>query len=106
GTRRNTERVSACSASSALNVVVHVRHEIGAKGMDEQQRSINRRRFVECLAAAGIGSTLLPGALAAVAQDAATVSADMLQSAMKIAGLSFTAEEQTRLLEKLNGARG
>ena len=72
----------------------------------DDQRSINRRRFVECLAAAGIGSTLLPGALAAVAQDAATISADMLQSAMKIAGLSFTAEEQTRLLEKLNGARG
>jgi Asp-tRNA(Asn)/Glu-tRNA(Gln) amidotransferase A subunit family amidase len=73
--------------------------------MDEQ-RSINRRRFVECLSAAGIGSMLLPGALAAVAQDAATITIDMLQSAMKIAGLSFTADEQKRLLEKLNGARG
>ena len=73
--------------------------------MDEQ-RSINRRRFVECLSAAGLGSALLPGALAAVAQDAATVTIDMLQSAMKIAGLSFTADEQKRLLEKLNGARG
>ena len=74
--------------------------------MDDQQRSINRRRFVECLSAAGIGSMLLPGALAAVAQDAATITIDMLQSAMKIAGLSFTADEQKRLLEKLNGARG
>ncbi len=73
--------------------------------MDEQ-RSINRRRFVECLSAAGIGSMLLPGALAAVAQDAATITIDMLQSAMKIAGLSFTADEQKRLLEKLNGTRG
>jgi Asp-tRNA(Asn)/Glu-tRNA(Gln) amidotransferase A subunit family amidase len=73
--------------------------------MDEQ-RSINRRRFIECLSAAGLGSTLLPGALAAVAQDAATITVDMLQSAMKIAGLSFTADEQKRLLEKLNGARG
>ena len=50
--------------------------------MDDQQRSINRRRFVECLSAAGIGSMLLPGALAAVAQDAATITIDMLQSAM------------------------
>jgi len=74
--------------------------------MDDQQRSINRRRFVECLSAAGIGSMLLPGALAAVAQDAATITIDMLQSAMKIAGLSFTADEQKRLLEKLNGTRG
>lgn len=74
--------------------------------MDEQQRSISRRRFLECCSAAGLGSTLLPGALAAVAQDAATITSDMLQSAMKIAGLSFTADEQRRLLEKLNGARG
>jgi Asp-tRNA(Asn)/Glu-tRNA(Gln) amidotransferase A subunit family amidase len=74
--------------------------------MDEQQRSINRRRFIECCAGAGIGSALLPGALAAVAQDAATITVDMLQSALKIAGLSFTAAEQQRLLDKLNGARG
>jgi len=74
--------------------------------MDEQQRSINRRRFIECFAGAGLGSALMPGALAAVAQDAATITADMLQSAMKIAGLSFTPDEQKRLLEKLNGARG
>jgi Asp-tRNA(Asn)/Glu-tRNA(Gln) amidotransferase A subunit family amidase len=66
----------------------------------------DRRRFLESCAAAGLGSTLLPGALAAVAQDADTVTIDMLQSAMRIAGLSFTPDEQRRLLEKLNGARG
>ncbi len=74
--------------------------------MDEQQRAINRRRFIECVSAAGLGSTLLPGALAAVAQDAETITIDMLQSAMRIAGVSFSADEQRRLLEKLNGARG
>ena len=36
----------------------------------------------------------MPGALAAVAQDAATITADMLQSAQRIAGLSFTPDEQ------------
>src|SRR5258705_11034245 len=76
------------------------------KAMDEQQRAINRRRFIECFAAAGVGSALIPGALAAVAQDGATITIEMLQSAQQIAGVSFTPDEQRRLLEKLNGARG
>jgi Asp-tRNA(Asn)/Glu-tRNA(Gln) amidotransferase A subunit family amidase len=74
--------------------------------MDERQLAINRRRFIECVSAAGLGSTLLPGALAAVAQDAATITPDMLRDAMRIAGVSFTPDEQRRLLEKLNGPRG
>ena len=74
--------------------------------MDEQQLSINRRRFVECFAGAGLASALMPGALAAVAQDAAAITIEMLQSAQQIAGVSFTADEQKRILEKLNGARG
>jgi len=74
--------------------------------MDELRRSFNRRRFIECCSAAGLGSTLLPGALAAVAQDADAVTSDMLRSAMRIAGVSFSADEQRRLLEKLNGPRG
>ena len=74
--------------------------------MDEHQLAINRRRFIECCAAAGVGSALMPGALAAVAQDAVTITIEMLQSAQQIAGVSFTPDEQRRLLEKLNGARG
>jgi len=74
--------------------------------MDERQLAINRRRFIESFSAAGLGSTLMPGALAAVAQDAATITIEMLQSAQQIAGVSFTPDEQRRLLEKLNGARG
>ena len=54
--------------------------------MDEHQRSINRRRFIECFSAAGLGSALMPGALAAVAQDAGTITIEMLQAAQKIAG--------------------
>ena len=74
--------------------------------MNERQLALNRRRFIECFSAAGLGSTLMPGVLAAVAQDAETITIDMLQSAMRIAGVSFTADEQRRLLDKLNGARG
>jgi Asp-tRNA(Asn)/Glu-tRNA(Gln) amidotransferase A subunit family amidase len=74
--------------------------------MDERQRAINRRRFIECFSAAGVGSALMPGALAAVAQDAETITIEILQSAQRIAGVSFTPDEQRRLLEKLNGAQG
>src|SRR5262245_56230869 len=74
--------------------------------MDERQRAINRRRFVECFAAGGAGAALMPGALAAVAQDASTITMEMLQAAQQVAGISFSPEEQRRLLEKLNGARG
>jgi Asp-tRNA(Asn)/Glu-tRNA(Gln) amidotransferase A subunit family amidase len=41
-----------------------------------------------------------------VAQDAQTITIEMLRSAQQIAGVSFTADEQRRLLEKLNGRRG
>ena len=74
--------------------------------MEGRQRDFNRRRFLEVLSAAGLGGTLLPGALAAVAEDAATITIEMLQAAQRIAGVSFTPDEQRRLLEKLNGARG
>ena len=74
--------------------------------MDDHQLSINRRRFVECFAGAGLASALMPGALAAIAQDAATITIEMLQAAERIAGVSFAADEQRRILEKLNGGRG
>src|SRR5262245_33286702 len=74
--------------------------------MDELQRALNRRRFIECFAAAGASGALMPGALAAVAQDASTITIEMLQAAQQIAGVAFSPEEQRRLLEKLNGDRG
>jgi len=74
--------------------------------MDERQASINRRRFIECFSSAGVGSALMPGALAAVAQDARIITIEILQSAQRIAGVLFTPEEQRRLLEKLNGGQG
>jgi hypothetical protein len=60
--------------------------------MDERQLAINRgadswnavRRLWRRL------DPLLPGALAAIAQDASTITIEMLQSAQQIAGVSFT----------------
>src|SRR6266446_1636802 len=74
--------------------------------MNERQRWINRRRFIECFSTGGVGAALMPGALAAVAQDADTITIEMLQSAQQIAGVAFTRDEQRRLLEKLNGKHG
>src|SRR6476661_2328436 len=74
--------------------------------VNEKQLAINRRRFIECFAGAGVGAALMPGALAAVAQDAGTITTEMLQSAQRIAGISFTIDERRRLLEKLNAPRG
>jgi len=48
----------------------------------------------------------MPGALAAVAQDATTVTVEMVETAQKIAGLSFTRAELEAMLERLNGERG
>jgi Asp-tRNA(Asn)/Glu-tRNA(Gln) amidotransferase A subunit family amidase len=79
---------------------------VASRESNERQLAINRRRFIECFSSAGVASALMPGALAAVAQDADTITIEMLQAAQRIAGVSFTADEQRRLLEKLNGARG
>jgi Asp-tRNA(Asn)/Glu-tRNA(Gln) amidotransferase A subunit family amidase len=66
---------------------------------------MNRRRFIACFSSLGVGATLMPGALAAVAQDATTITAEMLEAAEKIAGLSFTPQQREGILERLNGER-
>jgi Asp-tRNA(Asn)/Glu-tRNA(Gln) amidotransferase A subunit family amidase len=68
--------------------------------------SFNRRYFLACLSAMGLGSTLLPEALTIAAQDAGSVTLEMLEAAQKIAGLSFTREEQQAILTRLNARRG
>lgn len=68
-------------------------------------REINRRRFVACFSSFGVGSVLMPGALAAVAQDTAVITSAMIEAAESIAGLSFTAEQREAVVERLNGER-
>jgi Asp-tRNA(Asn)/Glu-tRNA(Gln) amidotransferase A subunit family amidase len=74
--------------------------------MNEQRLAINRRRFFECLSAVGLGHTLLPDALVIAAQDSATVTVAMIEVAQKIAGVSFTREEQESIVARLNASRG
>ena len=70
--------------------------------MDERKRAMNRRRFIAGLSAAGVGSTLMPGALAAVAQDADLVTVEMLEAAQRIAGLEFSADELAAIASRIN----
>jgi Asp-tRNA(Asn)/Glu-tRNA(Gln) amidotransferase A subunit family amidase len=74
--------------------------------MDDERIAFNRRRFFECLCALGLGSTLMPDALTIAAQDAETVTVEMIEVAQKIAGVSFTREEQQSIVARLNATRG
>jgi Asp-tRNA(Asn)/Glu-tRNA(Gln) amidotransferase A subunit family amidase len=77
---------------------------LGENVMNEQRLAVNRRRFLECFSAAGLG--LMPGALMAVAQDATQITLEMLEAAQRIAGLSFTRDQQDKILARLNGRAG
>ena len=79
---------------------------------------MNRREFVERCAAAGLGSTLLPGVLLgmqaagphtdAVAVDMAKlppITVETLEAAAVVAGITLTAEQRTMMLEGVRGNR-
>jgi Asp-tRNA(Asn)/Glu-tRNA(Gln) amidotransferase A subunit family amidase len=74
--------------------------------MNDDRLSFNRRRFLECLSAMGLGATLMPEALTIAAQDSETITVEMIDAAQKIAGISFTPDEQRALLGRLNGNTG
>ena len=70
--------------------------------MNERKLAVNRRRFIAGLSAAGLGSTLLPGALLAMAQDADEITIEMLEAAQRVAGLRFSSDELQRIVGLLN----
>jgi len=72
----------------------------------EKRLALNRRKFLGYFSAAGLGGTLLPGALLAVAQDAPQITTDMVASAAKIAGIPLSEEAQKRAAEGLNRQDG
>jgi Asp-tRNA(Asn)/Glu-tRNA(Gln) amidotransferase A subunit family amidase len=81
--------------------------------MDENDRAaeggpaaVNRRRFLGFFGAAGLGGTLLPGALLAVAQDAPEVKPEMVAAAARIAGLPLSPEAEKAIAEGLNRRGG
>jgi Asp-tRNA(Asn)/Glu-tRNA(Gln) amidotransferase A subunit family amidase len=67
---------------------------------------LDRRRFLGYFAAAGLGGTLLPGALLAVAQDALEIKPEMVSAAAKIAGVPLTPEAEKAIAAGLNRRGG
>lgn len=67
-----------------------------------ERLELNRRRFISVFSAAGVSVSLMPGALAAVAQDADKITPEMIEQAEKIAGLTFTPEERDELATRLH----
>jgi Asp-tRNA(Asn)/Glu-tRNA(Gln) amidotransferase A subunit family amidase len=63
---------------------------------------MQRRVFMNVLGSLGLGATLLPGALAALAQESKKVTLEMMQKAEEIAGLSFSEAERSEVLSRLN----
>ena len=74
--------------------------------LHEDRLVVNRRRFMSWFAAAGLGGTLLPGALLAVAQDAPEVRPEMVAAAARIAGIPLTPEAQKQIAAGLNRPGG
>jgi Asp-tRNA(Asn)/Glu-tRNA(Gln) amidotransferase A subunit family amidase len=74
--------------------------------MDDDRIALNRRRFFEVLSSLGLGSTLLPDALVIAAQDARTVTVEMIAAAQTMAGVEFTRQEQEAIVTRVNAARG
>jgi len=72
----------------------------------EDRRDMNRRKFLGYFSCLGLSSSLLPGALAVIAQDQEKITSEMIMQAEKIAGLRFTEEERREIVEDLNLFKG
>jgi len=73
------------------------------KVTDSDGLELNRRRFIAYFSSVGMGSTLMPGALLAVAQDSPGITPEMVTAAARIAGLSFSPEAVQKITDSLNG---
>ncbi|MCP4693242.1 MAG: amidase, partial [Desulfobacterales bacterium] len=81
-----------------------------SQGDDNQGKSgpagLSRRRFMAYFSGAGLSATLLPGALAALADELGEITVEMIARAEKIAGLSFTDGERRGMVRGLESLRG
>src|SRR5262245_50256111 len=66
--------------------------------------ALERRRFLTYFAGTGVASTLFPGALWAIAQQQQDnrITKEMIQQAELLAGLEFTDEERTAIVNGVN----
>ncbi len=67
------------------------------------QGGTRRRDFLAWCGSLGLGATLFPQRLLAVAQDAPRITAAMIEQAEKLAGLAFTEAQRKQLEQGVNG---
>ena len=67
---------------------------------------LDRRGFLSFFGSVGLGGTLLPGALLALAQEAPEIKPEMVAAAAKIAGLPLTPEAEKAIADGLNRRGG
>jgi Asp-tRNA(Asn)/Glu-tRNA(Gln) amidotransferase A subunit family amidase len=65
------------------------------------ETTLDRRSFVAYFSSIGLTSTLLPGVLWAQAQQAPTITKEMIASAEEISGLHFSDEERAQMVQSL-----
>jgi Asp-tRNA(Asn)/Glu-tRNA(Gln) amidotransferase A subunit family amidase len=70
------------------------------------RQGLDRRGFLSFFGSLGLGGTLLPGALLALAQDAPEIKLEMVAAAAKIAGLPLTPEAEKAIADGLNRRGG
>jgi len=76
------------------------------RAINQEQLNLNRRKFIACLSSLGLGSTLLPGALTALAQDARQITLEMVEAAAKLAGIALDRAALEKIVESLNRNNG
>ena len=92
--------------AAALTNLIATAYSDMKRCVGAERVALNRRHFLACFSAMGLGSTLMPEALSIAAQEAETITIEVLEAAQKIAGVSFTREEQQAILTRLNAGRG
>jgi hypothetical protein len=65
------------------------------------ETNLDRRSFVAYFGSIGLSTTLLPGVLWAQAQQAPTITKEMIASAEELSGLHFSDEERTQMVRSL-----
>jgi Asp-tRNA(Asn)/Glu-tRNA(Gln) amidotransferase A subunit family amidase len=68
--------------------------------------TVNRRRFIAYFSSIGLGATLMPGAMLAVAQEAPQITLGMVDEAARIAGLNLAPDAEKRIADQLNRKGG
>jgi len=64
--------------------------------IDQDRLALNRRRFIAYFSSIGLGATLMPGALLAVAQDSHLITLGMVDGAARIAACPFRLRRKKR----------